>query len=66
MNPGFGSAILLHFCTFSNATSIEILSAKAIKVIAIATERDFPWAQWIKQELPKKWIDKYDQLEPEL
>ena len=53
INPGLGSAIFLHFCTFSKATSIEILSAKAIKVIAIATERDFPWAQWIKQELPK-------------
>ena len=53
MNPGLGSAIFLHFCTFSRAISIDIFSFNAMKVMAIATERDFPWAQWIRHELPE-------------
>ena len=53
MKPGLGSAIFLHFWTFCRALSIDIFSDRAIKDIAIATERDFPWAQWTRQERPK-------------
>ena len=52
MNPGLGSAIFLYLWTFCRALSIDIFSDKAMKEIAMATERDFPWAQWTRQEWP--------------